>query len=156
MNTYAGLQQLEALVGEQIGSSGWIRIEQSRIQHFADATDDHQWIHLDVDRAKEGPFKSTIAHGFLTLSLLPRMMSEAYSIGNIESAINYGLNRVRFPAPVPSGARVRAHFTLLSMEAIAGGSQVTVEVTVELEGSSKPACVAESVARLFPVPALQA
>jgi len=98
MKTYAELQQLETLVGEQIGSSGWMGIEQARIQQFADATDDHQWIHLDVDRAKEGPFRSTVAHGFLTLSLLPRMMFEAYSVENVETSINYGLNRVRFPA----------------------------------------------------------
>jgi acyl dehydratase len=150
MKTYADLTQLEALVGEQIGTSGWMSIGQARIQQFADATDDHQWIHLDVDRARQGPFGSTIAHGFLTLSLLPRMMFEAYSVANVGTAVNYGLNRVRFPTPVPAGARVRGVFRLLSTEPVTGGSQLTIEATIELEGSSKPACVAESIARLYP------
>lgn len=150
MKTYADLTQLEALVGEQIGTSGWMSIGQARIQQFADATDDHQWIHLDVDRARQGPFGSTIAHGFLTLSLLPSMMFEAYSVANVGTAVNYGLNRVRFPTPVPAGARVRGVFRLLSIEPVAGGSQLTIEATIELEGSGKPACVAESIARLYP------
>lgn len=150
MKTYADLTQLEALVGEQIGTSGWMSIGQARIQQFADATDDHQWIHLDVDRARQGPFGSTIAHGFLTLSLLPSMMFEAYSVANVSTAVNYGLNRVRFPTPVPAGARVRGVFRLLSIEPVAGGSQLTIEATIELEGSGKPACVAESIARLYP------
>lgn len=150
MKTYADLTQLEALVGEQIGTSGWMSIGQARIQQFADATDDHQWIHLDVDRARQGPFGSTIAHGFLTLSLLPSMMFEAYSVANVGTAVNYGLNRVRFPTPVPAGARVRGVFRLLSTEPVAGGSQLTIEATIELEGSGKPACVAESIARLYP------
>src|SRR5580765_1756025 len=143
MKTYAKLQQLEALVGEDIGRSGWISIEQPRIQQFADATDDHQWIHLDVERAKEGPFGTTVAHGFLTVSLLPRMMSEAFSVEDVETAVNYGLNRLRFPSPVPVRSRVRGQFRLLSMEPVPGGSQLTMEVTIELEGSRKPACVAE-------------
>lgn len=151
MKTYNELHQLEAMVGEHIGSSGWMSVEQPRIQCFADATDDHQWIHLDVDRAKQGPFGSTIAHGFLTLSLVPRMMFEAYTVENLESTVNYGLNRVRFPAPVPAGSRVRGHFRLLSMEAAGTGAQIVVEATVELEGSAKPACVAESIVRLVPV-----
>lgn len=149
MKTYAKLQQLEALVGEDIGSSGWISIEQSRIQQFADATDDHQWIHLDAERAKEGPFGTTVAHGFLTLSLLPRMMSEAFLVEDVKTAVNYGLNRLRFASPVPGGSRVRGQFRLLSLEPMPGGSQLTMQVTIELEGSRKPACVAESIARLF-------
>lgn len=153
MTTYARLQQLEAQVGEHIGSSGWISIEQPRIQKFADATDDHQWIHLDAARAKGGPFGMTVAHGFLTLSLLPRMMSEAFSVEDVETAVNYGLNRVRFPSPVPVGSRVRGQFRLLSLEPVPGGSQLTMEVNIELEGSRKPACVAEMIARLFPAAA---
>lgn len=149
MQTYATLVELTSKIGQTIGQSGWIEISQSRIQQFADATEDHQWIHLDVERAKAGPFKSTIAHGFLTLSLLPKLMSMAYSVSDVGMGVNYGLNRVRFPAPVPAGGRVRAHCKLLSAEPIQGGAQITVEVTVELEGSAKPVCIAESVARLF-------
>lgn len=149
MQTYATLDDLKAKVGQPIGRSDWIDVPQSRIQQFADATEDRQWIHLDVERASTGPFKSTIAHGFLTLSLLPAMMYSAYSVSEVGTAVNYGLNRVRFPAPVPSGGRVRGNFKLLAFEAIAGGAQLTVEVSIELEGSTKPVCVAESVGRLF-------
>lgn len=149
MQTYATLDELKTKVGQSIGQSDWIDISQPRIQQFADATDDHQWIHLDIERARAGPFKSTIAHGFLTLSLLPRMMASAYRISNVSMGVNYGLNRVRFPAPVPAGSRVRGSFKLLSCEPIPGGAQTTVEVTIELEGSSKPVCVAESVSRMF-------
>lgn len=149
MQTYATLDDLKAKVGQPIGRSDWIDVPQSRIQQFADATEDHQWIHLDVERASTGPFKSTIAHGFLTLSLLPAMMYSAYSVSEVGTAVNYGLNRVRFPAPVPAGGRVRGNFKLLAFEAIAGGAQATVEVSIELEGSTKPVCVAESVGRLF-------
>ena len=149
MNTYRNLGDLEALVGKTIGTSDWIRVAQSRIQHFADATEDHQWIHVDPKRAKDGPFNSTVAHGFLTLSLLPRMMSGAFSVSDVTSAINYGLNRVRFPAPVLAGSRVRGTFRLLAIEPVPGGSQIMLESTIELEGSTKPACVAESLARMF-------
>lgn len=149
MQTYATLDELNSKVGQSIGQSEWIEISQSRIQQFADATDDHQWIHLDVERAKSGPFKSTIAHGFLTLSLLPTMMYSAYTISEVGMGMNYGLNRVRFPAPVPAGSRVRGNFKLLSTEPIEGGAQITVEVTIEREGSSKPVCIAESVGRMF-------
>jgi acyl dehydratase len=153
MQTYATLEDLKSRMGQPIGQSDWIDIPQSRIQQFADATDDHQWIHLDEERAKSGPFKSTIAHGFLTLSLLPRMMYSAYSVTEVGMGVNYGLNRVRFPAPVPAGGRVRGNFKLLSSEPIEGGAQITVEVSVELEGLSKPVCIAESVGRMFVAPA---
>jgi len=149
MKTYASLQQLGSLVGETLGISDWILIDQARIQQFADATDDHQWIHLDVERAKTGPFKTTIAHGFLTLSLLPAMMYSAYDVADVGAAVNYGLNRVRFPALVPAGSEVRGVLTLKSFEPIPGGAQILLEVTIELKGSTKPACVAESVGRLF-------
>jgi acyl dehydratase len=149
VQTYETLDALKTKIGQSIGQSDWIDIPQSRIQQFADATDDHQWIHLDVERAKAGPFKSTIAHGFLTLSLLPAMMNSAYRIAEVGMGVNYGLNRVRFPAPVPAGGRVRGNFKLLSCEPIPGGAQTTVEVTIELEGASKPVCIAESVGRMF-------
>ena len=149
MNTYATLEEIRSKIGQSIGQSDWIEISQSRIQQFADATGDHQWIHLDVERAKQGPFKSTVAHGFLTLSLLPTMMYSAYAITEVGMGVNYGLNRVRFPTPVPAGSRVRGNFKLLSFEPIPGGAQLTTEISVELEGSSKPVCVAESVGRMF-------
>jgi len=149
MNTYPKLSDLETLIGETIGASDWIEIDQTRIQQFADATEDHQWIHLDVERARSGPFKGTIAHGFLTLSLLPRMMSRAFSVSDVTTAVNYGLNRVRFLAPVRAGSRVRGHFRLLGAEPVPGGCQIVLESTIELEGSSKPACVAESIVRMF-------
>jgi acyl dehydratase len=144
MNIYRTLSDLPA-VGEMIGSSEWMAIEQARIQRFADATDDHQWIHLDVERAASGPFQATVAHGFLTLSLLPRMMASAFSIVEVATSINYGLNRVRFPVPVRSGSRVRGHVRLQGMRPVAGGHQVELEVTVELERSVRPACVAEVI-----------
>jgi len=146
---YPTLQGLKALVGQVIGTSEWIAIPQSRIQQFADATGDNQWIHIDPQRAANGPFKTTVAHGFLTLSLLPRMMYDAYAIDDLGMGVNYGLNRVRFPAPVPSGSRVRGVFKLLHFEPIDRGAQLTSEATIEHEGSAKPACVAESVSRLF-------
>jgi acyl dehydratase len=149
MKRFETLEELKGLVGHALGSSDWIAVDQRRIQQFADATEDHQWIHLDAERAAAGPFRTTIAHGFLTLSLLPRMFETAFEVGNSRMGVNYGLNRVRFPAPVPSGSRVRGHFKLLSYEAVDGGAQLTVEVTVECEGAAKPVCVAESVTRRY-------
>lgn len=149
MKRFETLEELKGLVGHALGSSDWITVDQRRIQQFADATEDHQWIHLDAERAAAGPYRTTIAHGFLTLSLLPRMFETAFEVGNSRMGVNYGLNRVRFPAPVPSGSRVRGHFKLLSYEAIEGGAQLTVEVTVECEGAAKPVCVAESVTRRY-------
>jgi len=149
MKRFETLEELKGLVGHALGSSDWIAVDQRRIQQFADATEDHQWIHLDAERAAAGPYRTTIAHGFLTLSLLPRMFETAFEVGNSRMGVNYGLNRVRFPSPVPSGSRVRGHFKLLSYEAIEGGAQLTVEVTVECEGAPKPVCVAESVTRRY-------
>ena len=140
---------MQSLVGEAIGVSDWITVTQERIQLFADATGDHQWIHLDTEKAKQGPFGTTIAHGFLTLSLLPEMSASAFQVEGTKMGVNYGLNKVRFPAPVPSGSRLRGHFKLLKYEPLEGGAQVTVEVTMEREGSDKPVCVAESVGRRF-------
>jgi acyl dehydratase len=135
-------------VGDVYGPSSWIEIPQSKIDAFADATDDHQWIHVDPERAKEGPFGTTIGHGYLTLSLLP---VASYEVVPREGgmAINYGLNRVRFPAPVPVDSRVRTTFEVKEVEEIAGGGQVTMKATVEREGGDKPVCVAELVFRYY-------
>lgn len=149
MRTFEKLADLAALVGEEIGLSDWIPIDQARIQRFADATDDQQWIHTDPVRAAAGPFGATIAHGFLTLSLLPKFFAQSYTVNDTRMAINYGLGKVRFPAPVPVDSRLRGRFKLLAFEPIAGGAQLTVEVTVEREGSSKPVCVAESLTRQY-------
>lgn len=146
---YARLADLQPLVGQQIGTSDWLLVDQRRIDLFAQATDDHQWIHVDTARAEAGPFGATVAHGFLTLSLLPPLFAAAFHIEGIGMGINYGLNRVRFPTPVRVGSRVRGHFKLLAYEPLEGGAQLNVEVTVELEGSAKPACVAESLTRRF-------
>ena len=149
VKTFRSIAEMQSLVGEAIGVSDWITVTQERIQLFADATGDHQWIHLDTEKAKQGPFGTTIAHGFLTLSLLPEMSASAFQVEGTKMGVNYGLNKVRFPAPVPSGSRLRGHFKLLKYEPLEGGAQVTVEVTMEREGSDKPVCVAESVGRRF-------
>jgi acyl dehydratase len=149
MKTFERLADLQSLVGQELGLSDWISVDQQRIDRFAEATGDHQWIHVDPVRAAAGPFGSTVAHGFLTLSLLPEMSASAFAVADTRMGVNYGLNRVRFPAPVPSGSRLRGRFKLLAYEPIEGGAQMTVEVTMEREGSSKPVCVAESVARRF-------
>jgi acyl dehydratase len=143
------LQDLQALVGQEIGVSDWITVSQQRIHQFAEATGDHQWIHVDPERAALGPFGGPIAHGFLTLALLPVMFETGFTVDDVRMGVNYGLNKVRFPAPVPAGGRLRGHFRLLSYDEIAGGAQLTVEVTMELEGSPKPVCVAESVSRRY-------
>lgn len=147
--TYATIAELEPRVGQVLGTSDWITVTQERIRQFADATGDHQWIHLDPVRAAQGPFGTTIAHGFLTLSLLPEMAASAIAITGASMGVNYGLNRVRFPAPVPSGSRVRGHFKLARYEPLEGGAQLTFEVTMEREGSDKPVCVAESIGRRY-------
>ncbi len=149
MRTFKRLADLESLVGQPVASSDWITVGQDRIDQFAQATGDHQWIHIDPVRAAAGPFGCTIAHGFLTLSLLPEMSASAMEVLDTRMGVNYGLNRVRFPAPVPSGSRLRGHFKLLGYEPLEGGAQLTMEVTMEREGSPKPVCVAESVARRF-------
>jgi len=147
----SGIEELKTLVGEEIGASDWVEVTQSRINAFADATEDHQWIHLDAERAKTAsPFGTTIAHGFLTLSLLPYLAAQAYRVqGDFKMGINYGLNRLRFVSPVPAGSRVRARFNLQSVEDVAGGVQLTVTATVEIEGGQKPALVAEWLMRYY-------
>ncbi len=149
MKTYPKLSDLQALVGEDLGHSDWFSVDQEMIDAFAHATGDHQWIHVDPQRAAAGPFGATVAHGFLTLSLLPLMGASAFEIQDTRMGVNYGLNRVRFPAPVPVGSRLRGVFKLLSYETLEGGAQLTTQVTMEREGSTKPVCVAESVARRY-------
>jgi acyl dehydratase len=150
MRVIASLEELKALVGQEVAVSDWAEITQERVDQFAHATGDQQWIHIDVERsAKESPFGGTVAHGFLTLSLLPMLMANAVSMPDVKMAVNYGLNKVRFPSPVPVGSRLRAHMTLVTVEDIAGGAQVTWLVTIEREGSDKPVCVAESVSRRY-------
>ena len=149
MKTFQHLSDLQVLVGQEIACSDWITVDQQRIDQFAQATGDHQWIHIDPVRAAAGPFGTTIAHGFLTLSLLPEMSATAFAVQDTRMGVNYGLNRVRFPAPVPVGSRLRGRFKLLAYEPLEGGAQVTVEVTMEREGSAKPVCVAESLARRY-------
>ena len=149
MTPFARLAELQPRVGEEIGLSDWLRVDQSRIDLFAQATGDHQWIHTDAARAEAGPYGATVAHGFLTLSLLPALFDTGFAIGDVVMGINYGLNRVRFPAPLPAGSRVRGRFVLRGFEPLPGGAQLTVEVTIEREGSAKPVCVAESISRRF-------
>lgn len=143
------LEELPERVGGVLGISEWIAIDQAKIDAFAAATGDRQWIHIDAARAAASPFGTTIAHGFLTLSLLPLLSSTAFAIVDVGTSINYGLNRVRFPAPVPVGSRVRGRFDLLACETLTGGVQLTIKVTVEREGSDRPVCVAEALSRRF-------
>ena len=150
MKTFNTLQDVQASIGQAGVVSEWLTVTQDQVNQFAEATGDHQWIHIDAERAKEGPFGTTIAHGFLTLSLLPRFFATAYKVENVRMGVNYGLNKVRFTSPVPVGSRLRAHMTLQSCEPIDGnGMQLTWQVTVEREGSEKPVCVAESLTRLY-------
>ncbi|MFK4069017.1 MaoC family dehydratase [Streptomyces sp. NPDC029674] len=142
--------ELSAAVGEQLGYSDWLEIDQKRIDLFADATGDHQWIHVDPEKAAQGPFKTTIAHGYLTLSLLPSLVPQTMRVEGMKMGINYGTEKVRFPSPVPVGSRLRATAVLTGVTPTKdGGVQVTAKVTVEREGSDKPACVAESVSRYY-------
>jgi acyl dehydratase len=150
LKTFQTLQDLAACVGQEVAVSDWITITQEQVNQFAEATGDHQWIHVDVERAKAGPFGAPIAHGFLTLSLLPRLFAAAIAVTESRMGVNYGLNRVRFMSPVPVGGRVRGRMKLLASEPIPNdGVQQTWETSIELEGAAKPACVAESVVRRF-------
>jgi acyl dehydratase len=150
MREIASLAELKALVGQEVAVSDWVVISQERVNQFAEATGDYQWIHLDVERCKrESPFGGPIAHGYLTLSLLPMLMQNSVRMTDVRMGVNYGLNKVRFPAPVPVGSKVRSRTTVLSVEDIEGGAQVTWLVTVEREGSDKPVCVAESISRRY-------
>jgi acyl dehydratase len=151
MREIASLAQLKNLIGEEVAVSDWVEITQERVQMFADATGDHQWIHLDAERSRrESPYGCTVAHGFLTLSLLPMLTHSALKLADVRMGVNYGLNKVRFPAPVPVGSRVRGRFILLSVENILDGAQLTWQVSVEREGADKPVCVAEWISRRYP------
>jgi acyl dehydratase len=145
-----GIAELKTLAQQDLGHTDWLEIDQNRVNLFADATDDHQWIHVDPERAAEGPFGGTIAHGYLTLALLIPLMTELLDVQGVRMSINYGLDKVRFPAPVPVGAKIRLKGTVASVDDVPGdGVQVTIDFTIEIEGSEKPACVARGVYRHY-------
>ena len=151
MKTFHSYSEVLACVGQEVAVSDWLTITQAQVQMFADATGDQQWIHTDPERAAKGPFGAPIAHGFLTLSLLPRFFESSLHIAETRMGVNYGLNKVRFVSPVPVGSRLRARMKLLACDPIdKNGMQMTWEVTTEREGGSKPVCVAESIARHYP------
>ncbi|MFD6157972.1 MaoC family dehydratase [Nocardia sp. NPDC060256] len=141
------MESLRKAAGADLGVSGWIEIGQDRITAFAEATEDRQWIHVDPQRAADGPYGTTIAHGYLTLSLLPAIMREIFDIADAGARINYGLNKVRFPSPVPAGSRIRGRATIVSVDEVPGGLQVVIATVIEREGSDKPACIAETIVR---------
>ena len=150
MRVFEKLADLKALVGEELTTSDWFPITQERIDTFAEATGDHQWIHVDPERAAKGPFGTTIAHGFLTLSMLPLFLESSVDIRDVKMGVNYGLNRVRFTSPVPVGSELRARIRLKAYDELPdGGVQMTTEVTIERKGSDKPVCVAETIARRY-------
>jgi acyl dehydratase len=146
---FSGLDEFVAAQGSQLGPTDWLEVTQERVNLFADATDDHQWIHVDPERAASGPFGGAIAHGLLTLSLLPQFTSQMYTVDNVAMAINYGYNKVRFITPVRVGSKIRARAEIAKVDQLAGAVQSTVTVTVEIEGSDKPAAVAESIVRFI-------
>lgn len=150
MREIASVEELKGLVGQELAVSDWSVITQERINKFAEATGDYQWIHLDAERSRtESPYGTTIAHGFLTLSILPMLMESAIRMPKVKMGVNYGLNKVRFPAPVPVGSRVRGRIALVSVEDIENGAQMVWQVTIEREGGTKPVCVAESITRRY-------
>ena len=149
MRTITGLDELKQAEGDDLGTSDWHEVTQKDIDAFADVTGDHQWIHVDVDRARQTPFGGTIAHGYYTLSLAPALADQIYELKGFAFAINYGLNKVRFPAPLPVGSRVRLHAKLKDLEEVPGGAQMVMELTFEREGGEKPVCVAQSVVRVY-------
>lgn len=150
MRRFADVRDLQSAVGEVLGESEWVAVTQEMIDRFAEATGDFQWIHVDREKAKASPFGTTIAHGFLTLSLVPRLLDKVYSVGKVAARLNYGCNKVRFTQPVPSGRRIKARIKLVEVEETPKGVRVTSEATVALEGSDRPACVAELVAVIIP------
>ncbi|HKP42053.1 MaoC family dehydratase [Mycobacterium sp.] len=149
MKKFKGLDEFVAAEGSQLGPTDWLEVTQDRVNLFADATDDHQWIHIDPERAANGPFGGTIAHGLLTLSLLPHFTHQLYTVDNITMAINYGYNKVRFITPVRVGSKIRARGEIAKVDQLDSGVQATVTVTVEIDGSDKPAAVAESIVRFI-------
>ena len=149
VRTFSSLEEISGAVGEQLGTTDWLTIDQERVDAFADATDDHQWIHVDEARAKGGPFGGTIAHGYMTVSLIPALSKSIFGIETDGPRLNYGLNKVRFPNPVKVGSRVRAQATLAELTDVPAGKQLVVRYTIEIEGEAKPACVAETVVLLL-------
>ncbi|HSG76681.1 MAG TPA: MaoC family dehydratase [Burkholderiales bacterium] len=149
MKTSLRIRDLESRVGQEIAQSPWVEMPQERIDLFAKATEDYQWIHVDPERAKASPFGTTIAHGFLTLSMLPKLIESTFEFSDRKMGVNYGLNKVRFTSPVPAGAKIRGRFTLAKYEKLDGGVQTTWSVTVEREGGEKPAMVAETISRHY-------
>jgi acyl dehydratase len=149
MRVFSSFEEIEAATGEEIGTTDWVEITQERVDQFADATGDHQWIHVDVAQAKDGPFGGTIAHGYLTLSLVPWLGSQVFELDTPGAKLNYGVNKVRFPNPVRVGSRVRARVSVGEVTDIPAGKQLTLKYVVEIEGQDKPACVAETVVLLL-------
>ena len=149
MRVFSTFEEIEAAAGEDLGASDWLEITQDRVDQFAEATGDHQWIHVDVERATEGPFGGTIAHGYLTLSLVPFLGAQVFGLETPGAKLNYGVNKVRFPNPVKVGSKVRAHVAVGSVADVPAGKQLTMRYTVEIEGEDKPACVAETVVLLL-------
>ncbi len=146
MREFKNLAEMKALIGQEVAVSDWIKVDQQRINLFADATGDHQWIHIDAERSAKGPFGTTIAHGFLTLSMIPVLSANAMKWSDVKMGVNYGLNKVRFTSPVPVDSELRGRFKLVKIEDIANnGAQVTMEVVIERKGSDKPVCIAESI-----------
>jgi acyl dehydratase len=147
--TFASLDELRSAVGEELGTSDWLEIDQKRINLFAEATGDHQWIHMNPEKAAQGPFGTTIAHGYLTLSLIPSFNPELMRVDGVKMGVNYGVNKVRFPAPVPVGSRLRATGQIAEVTEVPGGVQLITRITIEREGGEKPVCVAETVTRFY-------
>lgn len=146
---FASVDDLRNAVGTDLGYGEWLEVDQDRINTFAEATGDHQWIHVDTEKAAAGPFETTVAHGFLTLSLVPVLAEGRITVDGVKMGINYGVNKVRFPAPLPSGSRVRSRITLVAVQDVPGGVQVVGQHTIERDGGDKPVCVAETVARFY-------
>ena len=150
MRTFESLDTLVAATGEVLGTSSWVEVTQEAVNLFADATGDHQWIHVDVPRAKDSPFGGTIAHGYLTLSLIPQFTAQIFALETPGAKLNYGVNKVRFPSPVPVGSRIRSRVVMGEVTDLPTGKQLTLRHTIEIEGQDKPACVAETVVLLLP------
>ncbi|MYV99966.1 MaoC family dehydratase [Streptomyces sp. SID3343] len=150
MRVFENVTEVFAAKGEPLGTSEWLTVTQDRIDTFADATGDHQWIHVDAERAKDGPFGTTIAHGYLTLSLIPVLAADLFTVRGVRMGVNYGTEKVRFPAPVPADARVRDTAVLIDVVETAAGVRLTVRHTIEIEGSAKPACVADTLSLIVP------
>ena len=150
MRVFSSFDEIEAAAGEEIGASDWVEITQERVDQFAEATDDFQWIHVDQERAKEGPFGGTIAHGYLTLSLIPYFTPQLFEIATPGAKLNYGVNKVRFPNPVKVGSKIRASARIAQVSDVPAGKQLVTRYTLEIDGEDKPACVAETVVLLLP------